>query len=319
MAAKSGKRGNNGRKKTKKERLPFEESFGLLSNKHIIILFIAVLCNVFFATTIYKSKIGNSVAVNFNQQQEKFDQENSEKIKNLEKVEKFKNPVQSEKVESSKKLENSTKYEESQKLENSKSGQNPGKLEKSGKDSKPLENIQNHEIFQNSYECNEESLNEFAKDSMRRAKTPECKQKIKEIACQNDLLYPKQMKSTCDFYQKSKYLGCYEDYKRKGEFSGNLFVRYPDYNDPYECAKFCYKKKFNYAGMQKGFGCCCMNDISTYKKLSEDKCDIPCPLDFDFKCGGDSTISVYEVTHYFSCCKRAHFEISYGLRVRSIS
>ena len=89
------------------------------------------------------------------------------------------------------------------------------------------------------------------------------------MACEKDSLYPQKIESTCDFYQKTRFLGCFQDALKPRLFNGAR-IRYDDYNNPYECAKFCASQNFALAGVQLGFWCDCDNRISESKRWLTD-------------------------------------------------
>ena len=139
----------------------------------------------------------------------------------------------------------------------------------------------------------------------------ECKQKIKETSCLTDILYPSEVKSTCDFYQKVNYLGCFQNSERNRLFHGDR-ITFPGANDPYECANFCASKSYALAGMQMGFGCICDNEISKSKKIDEQLCNIPCPGNSTYNCGGKVTLNVYQINEVFKSTSKPAIELRIG-------
>ena len=128
-----------------------------------------------------------------------------------------------------------------------------------------------------------------------RAPNEECKRTLLEVACMKDNLYPKEIESTCDFYEKVNYLGCFRDSLKQRLLNGAR-IRFEDYNNPYECTKFCASQNFALAGVQFGIGCDCGNNVSEDKRLPEHMCNMSCPGDQKYKCGGHLAMNVYEVS-----------------------
>ena len=143
--------------------------------------------------------------------------------------------------------------------------------------------------------CDSSQFTKETKFAIQRAKTPECKAKIANLACIADDLYPKELKSQCDFHQKVKYLGCFQDSEKERLFRGKR-TGFPNFNNPYECTKFCAQNGYLLAGLQMGFGCVCDNHINLSKKIDEEHCNIPCPDGNGLICGGEVTLNVYEVS-----------------------
>ena len=61
---------------------------------------------------------------------------------------------------------------------------------------------------------------------------------------------------------------------------------------------------FEYTGLQDGLRCICMNE-RPQDKTTDDKCNISCPGDRAFSCGGDWTMAVHQIpippTTYLGC------------------
>ena len=139
-------------------------------------------------------------------------------------------------------------------------------------------------------------LHKDAQIAIEKAKSPECKAKIKEIASlQNDDLYPTELKSQCDFYDKVDYLGCFQDNFKQRIFNGSR-IRLPKSNSPHECVKYCLQRKFALAGVQYGFWCECGNTVSQKSRIDEEKCNKNCPGDEERNCGGKLTMNIYQVS-----------------------
>ena len=144
--------------------------------------------------------------------------------------------------------------------------------------------------------CDVALLHKDAQSAIKRAKSPECQAKIKEIAClQNENLYPTELKSQCNFYDKVDYLGCFQDHFKQRIFNGSR-IRFPKSNSPHECVKYCLQRKFDLAGVQYGFWCECGNTIDQKVRIDEEKCNMNCPGDEDRKCGGQLAMSIYQVS-----------------------
>ena len=140
-------------------------------------------------------------------------------------------------------------------------------------------------------------LHKDTQSAIQRAKSLECQAKIKEIAGLQNAgnLYPTELKSQCDFYDKVTYLGCFQDSFNKRIFNGTR-TKFPKSNSPHECVKYCLQRKFALAGVQYGFWCECGNTVSQILRIDEEKCNMDCPGDEDRKCGGRLTMNVYQVS-----------------------
>ena len=164
------------------------------------------------------------------------------------------------------------------------------------------EDMTHHMVYKNSISesgfCDTTSLGKMAQSALERAKSEECKQKILNVACMGDDLYPKELKSTCDYYEKVKYLGCFQAFSNEGIF--NHKMKYADYNSPYQCSKHCLQKNFTLTGVQNGDLCYCGNEIDQSLKVDGSNCDIPCSGESQQWCGGKSAMSVFEVSKYLS-------------------
>ena len=139
-------------------------------------------------------------------------------------------------------------------------------------------------------------LHKDAKSALNRAKSPQCKESLKTIACQaENELYPQNIQSSCDFYQELPYLGCFQDYSQNRILqNGSHKVNLKLTNSPEECARYCYERKFPLAGLQYGRECFCGETVDSSHKITKDKCDITCPGDESKKCGGYYTMNIYE-------------------------
>ena len=144
--------------------------------------------------------------------------------------------------------------------------------------------------------CDVVSLHKDAQSAIRRAENPGCQEKIKEIAClQNDDLYPRELKSQCDFYDKVDYLGCFQDNSNQRIFNGPR-IEFPKYNSPHECVKYCLQRKFALAGVQDGSLCECGNTVPQKSRIDEENCNVDCPGDEERKCGGQLAMNIYKVS-----------------------
>ena len=146
--------------------------------------------------------------------------------------------------------------------------------------------------------CDSSLFSKEAISAIQRAKSSECKAKLTKIACIGDDLYPKEIKSKCDFYQKVGYLGCFQDSYKQRLFKGAK-RQFDGFNNPYECTKFCAQNGYSLAGLQMGFGCACDNNIDMSKKIDEDHCNMPCNDGSNLICGGKITMNVYKVSLEF--------------------
>ena len=147
--------------------------------------------------------------------------------------------------------------------------------------------------------CTEDSLHENVKNAIQRAKTKECKQKLIDSGCKQNWIYPTELQPTCDFYEKVKYLGCFEDSASAEKFLNEFKESYPKVNSPHECVETCLQNGFLLAGVKSGSWCHCGNEIPMKSKVEENNCDLICPGNFTQKCGGQSFMNVYEVKSHF--------------------
>ena len=144
--------------------------------------------------------------------------------------------------------------------------------------------------------CDVALLHKDAQSAIKRAKSPECQAKIKEIAClQNDDLYPAELKSQCDFYDKVAYLGCFRDNSNQRIFDSSR-LEIPKSMSPHECLKYCLQRKFALAGVQEGLRCVCGNTVSQKLRIDEENCNMDCPGDEERKCGGKLAMNIYKVS-----------------------
>ena len=154
-----------------------------------------------------------------------------------------------------------------------------------------------HTIVSSSWTCCDEALlHKDAQSAIQRAQSPECQAKIKEIAClQNDDLYPTELKSQCDFYDKVAYLGCFRDNSNKRIFNSSK-LETPKSMSPHQCVKYCLQRKFALAGVQEGLRCVCGNTVSQKLRIDEENCNMDCPGDEERKCGGKLAMNIYKVS-----------------------
>ena len=80
--------------------------------------------------------------------------------------------------------------------------------------------------------CSIDLLNKDAQSAIKRAESKQCKQKIQETVCLHENLYPKELKPTCDFYEKVKYLGCFKDSFENRIFKNGARLRMTNENSP---------------------------------------------------------------------------------------
>ena len=139
-------------------------------------------------------------------------------------------------------------------------------------------------------------LQKEAKSALNRAKSPKCKESLKKVACQpQNELYPPRFESLCDFYQNLPYLGCFQDsFQNRILQNGSVKVNLKLTNSPEECARYCYERKFPFAGVQFGRECFCGDTVDPSHKIDEDKCDNACPGNDGKKCGGYLAMNIYK-------------------------
>ena len=144
--------------------------------------------------------------------------------------------------------------------------------------------------------CNPAYFHKDAQSAIKRAKSPECKQKLKDVACaaNSETLYPKEIQPTCDFYQKVNYVGCFQD-NRDFRILNGTPLRHPNVMTPYDCVNHCYEQGYDYAGVQWGQECFCGNELQTDFRIPEQRCNFTCPGDKSQNCGGSLALGIYEV------------------------
>ncbi|CAM9113470.1 unnamed protein product [Phaeothamnion confervicola] len=92
-----------------------------------------------------------------------------------------------------------------------------------------------------------------------------------------------------------EYRGCYRD---------NVFVRalaghcdyYRAQNSPTDCAGLCFEHGYNIAGLENGRECLCGQDDQYEKYGTANNCDMACTGDPTKTCGGDSALSIWQLT-----------------------
>ena len=144
--------------------------------------------------------------------------------------------------------------------------------------------------------CNPAFFHKDAQSAIKRAKSPECKQLLKDVACSyhSGTLYPKEIQPTCDFEQKVKYLGCYQENRHTRILNGT-HQALKNAMTPYDCVNYCHEHGFAYAGVQWSVECFCGNEIHKDFKIPEHRCNMTCPGDKTKHCGGSLALSIYEV------------------------
>ena len=71
-----------------------------------------------------------------------------------------------------------------------------------------------------------------------------------------------------------------------------------------ECKRLCFEQQerdYNFAGVQNRVQCWCGNDISQHQlPVPQSQCSMSCPGDFTQKCGGSTTMNVYQSKGFYS-------------------
>ena len=142
-------------------------------------------------------------------------------------------------------------------------------------------------------DCNQAYFHKDAQSAIKRAQSPECKQKLKDIACLGDAAYPSSIQPTCKFYDQINYLGCFQDARQPRHLNGSN-TRLMDTMTPYDCVTFCHEKGYALAGLEFGFECYCGDSIEDQMRISEGRCNMTCPGDSSKSCGGSLALNVYE-------------------------
>ena len=70
----------------------------------------------------------------------------------------------------------------------------------------------------------------------------------------------------------------------------------------YKCKQLCFEDRdYDFAGVQNRVQCWCGNvePKSELIPAPQSQCSMPCPGDFTQKCGGSTTMNVYQSNRYF--------------------
>jgi len=143
------------------------------------------------------------------------------------------------------------------------------------------------------------SLPKDAISAAKRAKTEECRNQIIDLSCkiENGYFYPQTLPRYCtatrDAELAGRRIGCFKD-----EFSARILQGYlfkdKVLNSPTTCVSKCAELGFSYAGLQFGLECFCGNKSpKPDQKLTDVKCNKPCPGAEDTMCGGYLTMDVF--------------------------
>ena len=115
-------------------------------------------------------------------------------------------------------------------------------------------------------QCNQANFHKNAKSAIQRAKSPQCKQKLKEMACLGDAAYPSSIQPTCNFYNQENYLGCFQDAHPNRHLNGS-YIKLTNVMNPFECVTFCRGLGFALAGVESGIDCFCGNDLQVNMRI----------------------------------------------------
>ena len=142
-------------------------------------------------------------------------------------------------------------------------------------------------------DCNQASFHKNAQSAIKRAQSPECKQKLKDIACLGDAAFPSSIQPTCSFYDQINYLGCFQDAHQSRHLNGSK-TRLKNTMTPYDCVTYCHEKGYALAGVEFGVECYCGDSIEDRMRISEGRCNMTCSGDSSKRCGGSLALNVYE-------------------------
>ncbi|CRL07323.1 CLUMA_CG020302, isoform A [Clunio marinus] len=167
-------------------------------------------------------------------------------------------------------------------------------------DQKDTENNERFSILLNEWgvkpKC-EISKDKEVVSAVHRAKSRQCKEHIIDVACKikSGSLFPKTLPNTCPSgnYIIERSLGCYQDDK-KHRLLPEFYANFKDTNSPKKCIQMCLQSGYLYAGVQYSTECFCGNkepNINT--KLPDSSCNMKCPAEPKFICGGYFTINIY--------------------------
>ncbi|XP_015432599.1 PREDICTED: xylosyltransferase oxt [Dufourea novaeangliae] len=138
-----------------------------------------------------------------------------------------------------------------------------------------------------------------AVSAVTRAQSQICKQCIVNVTCLNQqgLLYPERITSLCPhspgFVDKPISLGCFKDAKTLRLLSSYYHV-FKGNNSPERCAFLCLQSGYPYAGTEYSVECFCgMEEPSHLNRLPDSSCNMKCPGNPKYSCGGYLTINVF--------------------------
>ncbi|XP_076384790.1 xylosyltransferase oxt [Megalopta genalis] len=138
-----------------------------------------------------------------------------------------------------------------------------------------------------------------AVSAVTRAQSQTCKQRIVNVTCLNQqgLLYPERIQSLCHhspgFVEKPVSLGCFKDDKALRLLTGYYHV-FKGNNSPDRCAFLCLQSGYLYAGTEYSVECFCgMEKPPQLKRLPDSSCNMKCPGNPKYSCGGYLTINVF--------------------------
>ena len=81
------------------------------------------------------------------------------------------------------------------------------------------------------FDCNNDKMmNKEAISAIGRAKTEECKDRLRKRASFADNLHPKFIQSGCNFYQEVTYLGCFQSNENTKVFKDEIMKKFPNFN-----------------------------------------------------------------------------------------
>ena len=93
------------------------------------------------------------------------------------------------------------------------------------------ENIENGICNADNFECvKDQILHKDTISAISRAKTEECKDKLRKNALMADNLYPNFIKSECMFYEEVTYLGCFQSNENTKVFKDGMMKKFPKFN-----------------------------------------------------------------------------------------
>uniref|UniRef100_A0A6A7G8G9 protein xylosyltransferase n=2 Tax=Hirondellea gigas TaxID=1518452 RepID=A0A6A7G8G9_9CRUS len=168
----------------------------------------------------------------------------------------------------------------------------PPGLQETAAEESPPQQQQQQDV---SASCSE--LNKEASSAADRASSLHCKQLIANISCQieSGTLYPDRLVSYCpsNGQGRGRYLGCYSDRRHDRLLRGH--VSQQKQNTPLICTDHCYTRGYVHAGLQYGRECFCGNeDVASQHLTSDTACDMSCPGDLRYSCGGYLALSLYQ-------------------------